>query len=102
MQDARFNLRVGADEQSGFTLPDLARMAAVWGFPYHELNDNSDCDCLRPILDAPGASVTRVNSSMAFHYACKVNATLKGNVFDVDDMADMTPKISDYESIMNE
>lgn len=94
MQDARFNLRVGADEQSGFTLPDLSFVASVWAFPYHEINDNADCDKLVKIFAAGGPSVTRVNSSLAFRYATRVQAALHGNQFRIDDMDDMTPKIN--------
>lgn len=93
MQDARFNLRVGAEPQSGFTLPYLSRVAAVWGFPYHEINDNADCGKIEKILDAPCAAVVRVNTSLAFRYAVRVIAALKDGRFVVDDMDDMTPKI---------
>lgn len=93
MQDARFNNRVGSDEQSGFTLPDLARTAALWGFDYHEIKDNSEMDKIKRILKSGHASLVRVNTSLAFRYACKVQSSLKDGVFIPDDMADMTPKI---------
>lgn len=100
MQDARFNLRVGADSQSGFTLPFLSRVAAVWGMNYHEINDNADCYKIEGILNAPGAAVVRVNTSLAFRYACRVQAALHDGKFIVDDMADMTPKLSDLAEVM--
>lgn len=94
MQEARFNQRVGSDEQSGFTLPDLSRVAAVWGFGFHEMKDNAEAaEKMRGILAAEGASITRVHTSMAFRYAVKVNSSLKDGVFLTDDMADMTPKV---------
>jgi acetolactate synthase-1/2/3 large subunit len=95
MQDARFNLRVGADPSSGFTLPDLERVAAVWGFAYHSLRNNADISAHLPaILAAPHASITRVNVSLAFRYATKVQSALVDGKFVNDDMADMTPKIN--------
>lgn len=94
MQDARFNRRVGSDEESGFTLPDLARVCAVWGFGFHEMGNNLDVsEKMHGILESPKTSVTRVRTSLAFRYACKVNSTLKDGVFETDDMAEMTPKL---------
>ncbi len=94
MQDARFNIRVGSDVSSGFTLPDLSRTAAVWGFDYHEMDDNSEVSAqMKYTLDAPSASITQVSTSLAFRYACKVNSQLKDGKFETDDMADLTPKI---------
>lgn len=101
MQDARFNLRVGGDPSSGFTLPDLARVAAVWGFPYHTMKDNSEVGRLKDILQADGASITRVNTSLAFRYACKVQSSLKDGKFINDDMQDLTPKIPNLKELMN-
>ena len=101
MQDARFNLRVGGDAASGFTLPDLARIAAVWSLPYHEINSNAQMDKLRPIIEADSPAIVRVSTTLAFRYACKVNSSLKDGVFQVDDMQDMTPKIDDLERLMS-
>lgn len=94
MQDARFNARVGSDAPSGFTLPDLSRTAAVWGFGFHEMRNNQDVsEKMRGILQADTVSITRVHTSLAFRYAVKVNSTLKDGKFETDDMADMTPKV---------
>lgn len=100
MQDARFNQRVGSDEMSGFTLPDLSRIAAVWGLPFHEIRNNADVDIIRGVMDADGPAVVRVHTSLAFRYACKVNSGIKDGVFMTDSMEDMTPKISDLEELM--
>jgi acetolactate synthase-1/2/3 large subunit len=101
MQDARFNLRVGAEAASGFSLPDLSRVAAVWGFDFHRMHNNADVsEKMRPILGGPHASVTWVNTSLAFRYACKVQSSLKDGAFVNDDMADMTPKLSNLREIM--
>jgi hypothetical protein len=99
MQDARFNLRVGGDAQSGFTLPDLARVAAVWSIAYHEINSNAQMDTIKKVIESPHAAIVRVNSSLAFRYATKVQSSLHNGVFVNDDMADMTPKI-DIERLM--
>jgi len=93
MQENRFAQRVGGDAESGFTLPDLARVAGVWGIPYQEINSNAQMYRIKTVLDADGPVIVRVNSSLEFRYACKVEATLKDGVFVVDDMADMSPKI---------
>lgn len=93
MQDARFNQRIGSDKSSGLTFPDIARIAAVWDFPYHEIRNNGDTDIIQRVMDAPGAAIVRVNTSLAFRYASKVNSGLKDGVFMTDDMEDMTPKI---------
>ena len=100
MQDARFNQRVGADAQSGFTLPDLARVAAVWNFPYYKINTNLDCDLIGGILESPQAAIVRVNTTLEFHYATKVNSSLVNGVFITDDMADMTPKIAHLAELL--
>lgn len=100
MQDARFNLRVGSDAHSGFTLPDLARVAAVWSLPYHEINSNAQMDTIARVLDAPGAAIVRVNASLAFRYAVKVQSSLVNGVFVNDDMSDMTPKIVNLAELM--
>lgn len=102
MQDARFNLRVGGDPQSGLTFPDLARIAAVWGIAYHEINSNLQMDRLAGILNGEHAAIVRVNSSLAFRYACKVQSSLINGVFVNDAMEDMTPKIDDLKKIMKE
>jgi acetolactate synthase-1/2/3 large subunit len=93
MQDARFNFRTGSDESSGLTFPDISRIAAVWGFAYHEIRNNVETDKIGKILEAEGASITMVRSTLAFRYACKVNSGLKDGVFMTDSMEDMTPKI---------
>lgn len=100
MQDARFNLRVGGDEQSGFTLPDLARVAAVWDFPYYKINTNLDCDLLAGILESPRAAIVRVNTTLAFKYAVKVQSSLVNGAFVNDDMSDMTPKLANLAELM--
>jgi acetolactate synthase-1/2/3 large subunit len=102
MQDARFNRRVGADESSGFTLPDLSRVAAVWGFPFYEIRNNADTGQILAILNAPHTCIIRVHTTLAFRYACKVNSSLKDGVFETDDMADMTPKIPNLQELMSD
>jgi acetolactate synthase-1/2/3 large subunit len=93
MQDARFGLRVGGDASSGFTLPDLSRMAAVWGIHYHEINSNAQMDVISKVLSAAGPAIVRVNTSLEFRYACRVTSTLINGSFITDDMDDMTPKL---------
>lgn len=100
MQDARFNQRVGGDPSSGLTFPDLERAAAVWDFPFHEMRDNSQGGTINTVLQAPGPAIVRVNTSLAFRYACKVNSTLKDGVFVTDAMEDMTPKIDNLKELM--
>lgn len=102
MQDARFNQRVGSDAQSGLTLPDLARTAALFGIRYHEINSNAQMDTIERVLNSDGAAIVRVNSSLAFRYVSKVNSTIKDGVFEADPMEDMTPKIPNLAELMNE
>lgn len=104
MQDARFNLRVGGDPSSGFTLPDLARVAAVWGIHYHEINSNAQMDTIERVINSDGAAIVRVSTTLAFKYACKVQSSMKDGKFVNDDMSDMTPKLSgnELERLMNE
>jgi len=102
MQDARFNFRVGGDASSGFTLPDLARTAALWSIAYHEINSNLQMDSLCAILSSPHAAIVRVNSSLAFRYAAKVQSSLKDGAFVNDRMEDLTPKIADLQEIMQQ
>jgi acetolactate synthase-1/2/3 large subunit len=100
MQDARFNLRVGGDPASGFTLPPLSRVAPLFDMPYFEIDVNSDCDQIKNILAAPFAAIVRVNTSLAFRYACKVQSSLQGGVFINDEMQNMYPYIADLEELM--
>ena len=100
MQDARFNLRVGGDPASGFTVPDLARVAAVWSIGYHEINSNAQMDTIRRVMDTDKAAIVRVNTSLAFRYATKVQSSLKDGAFVNDDMEDMTPKIPNLKELM--
>lgn len=100
MQDARFNQRVGSDESSGLTFPELSRVAAVWGFPYHEIKNNADTDIIPKVIEADGAAIISVRSSLAFRYACKVNSGINNGVFMTDSMEDMTPKIDDLKELM--
>ncbi len=98
MQDQRFGLRVGGDAQSGFTVPRLERIAAVWSFSYHYLGDNLDISKnMKRIMAAPGAAIVRVNTSLEFRYATKVNSSMIDGKFLADDMADMTPKLDPKE-----
>lgn len=100
MQDARFNLRVGADAHSGFTLPNLARVAAVWSIPYHEINSNAQMDTIARVINAKGAAIVRVSTTLAFKYATKVQSSLVNGVFVNDDMSDMTPKLANLAELM--
>ena len=100
MQDARFNRRTGSDASSGLTFPDLAKTAAVWDFPFYEIYNNGDMHKIGRVFSTPGASITKVNTSLSFRYACKVNSGLKDGVFQADAMEDMTPKIDDLAEIM--
>lgn len=100
MQDARFNLRVGGDPGSGFTVPDLARVAAVWSIGYHEINSNAQMDTIKALLATDKAAIVRVNTSLAFRYATKVQSSLKDGAFVVDSMEDMTPKIDNLKELM--
>jgi len=96
MQDARFDgFHVGSDAQSGFTLPNLEKVAAVWDMQYYPLQDNKfDAEMLRWILDTDMPSIVEVYSSLDFKYATKVGSTLShSGAFEVDDMADMMPKL---------
>lgn len=102
MQDARFNFRVGGDPASGLTFPDLSRIAAVFSIAYHEINSNAQMDTIERVINSPSAAIVRVNSSLAFRYACKVQSTLKDGKFIDDAMEDMTPKIDDLAELMNE
>jgi acetolactate synthase-1/2/3 large subunit len=102
MQDARFNLRVGGDPSSGFTLPPLSRVAPLFDMPYFEIDVNSDCDQIRRIVNSPSAALVRVNTTLAFRYACKVQSSLKDGKFVNDDMENMYPYIDDLERVMAE
>jgi acetolactate synthase-1/2/3 large subunit len=100
MQDARFNLRVGGDPFSGLTFPDLSRIAAVWGIAYHEINSNAQMDVIGRVVNSSHAAIVRVNTTLAFRYACKVQSSLKEGAFVNDAMEDMTPKIDDLQELM--
>lgn len=102
MQDLRFGLRVGSDSDSGLTFPDLKKLAAVWNYPFYDIENNSQLDRLEEILAAEDTSITRVKFTLAFQPAGKVMASLKDNVFVNDDLSDLTPKIADLERIMQE
>jgi acetolactate synthase-1/2/3 large subunit len=104
MQDARFNERVGSDPSSGFTVPDLARASSLWGFDFWNIRDNEDvAEEMKFILQSDHASIVRVNTSLAFRYACKVQSSLKDGVLVPDPMEDMTPKIppDELKELMN-
>ena len=104
MQDGRFEgRRVGSDAISGFTIPRLERIAAVWGMAYHHMMDNCDvAESMARIMAQPGSAIIRVNTSLDFRYANRVGSTFSNGAFAVDDMADMTPKLGrdDFEKIM--
>ena len=55
------------------------------------------------ILRSDHASIVRVNTSLAFRYACKVQSSLKDGVLVPDPMEDMTPKIppDELKELMN-
>lgn len=104
MQDNRFNgKRVASDKESGFTTPNLYYTALTFRILYSEINSNQKIQQAIDIaLRARFPTLTRVRSSLEFKYACKVEASLKDNRFINDDLSDMTPKVDDYERIMNE
>jgi acetolactate synthase-1/2/3 large subunit len=100
MQDARFGLRVASDKESGFSVPDLYRVASVWGIDYHEINCNAQLKRIKNILDTDRPAIVYVKSSLEFRYACKVEASLVDGQFVNDDLSNLTPYIDDYEEIM--
>jgi acetolactate synthase-1/2/3 large subunit len=98
MQDSRFNMRVGSDPASGFTLPNLERTAAVWGFNFFRMKNNIDVAMnLKDILGSKHSAIIQVHTSLAFRYACKVQSSLKDGVLIPDPMEDMTPKLDPEE-----
>ncbi len=103
MQDGRFGLRVGSTPESGFTLPNLERIAAVWDMPYMEIRDNSELHKINQAIRFPRATMTAVKTSLAFRYACKVASVMIDGKLVPDAMEDMTPKLdaAELERIMN-
>jgi acetolactate synthase-1/2/3 large subunit len=99
MQDGRFDgHRVGSNAISGFTIPRLPRIAAVWGMAYHYMGDNCDvAESLGRIMAAPGAAIIHVNTSLDFRYACRVSTSIAKGIFRTDDMQEMTPKLDPVE-----
>jgi acetolactate synthase-1/2/3 large subunit len=100
MQDARFNLRVGGDEQSGFTLPNLEKTARLFNIDYQEIMSNKDVSIIEKIVNSNRSFIVRVNTTLAFRYATKVNSALQDGAFVVDSMEDMTPKIQNLKELM--
>jgi acetolactate synthase-1/2/3 large subunit len=93
MQDARFGLRVGSTPESGLTLPNLEKVAALYDMPYFKMTTNSDLPAIGKIIEENRPTITRVNSSLGFRYATKVESSIKDGVFTPDDLGDMTPHI---------
>ena len=105
MQDGRFGLCVGSTPESGFTVPNLDRIADIWNFDLFHLEDNDDIGYyLSEILLRKKASIIEVKTSMDFRYACRVQSTMVNNVLMPDPLQDMTPKLpaGALERLMNE
>jgi acetolactate synthase-1/2/3 large subunit len=102
MQDGRFGLRVGSTPDSGFTLPSLQKIAAVWDMPFHKINHNGQLHNLKYIIDMPCATMTAVKTSLKFKYAAKVASAMVDGVLVPDAMENMTPKLpaDELERIM--
>ena len=104
MQDTRFGLRVGADPDSGFTVPEVANIAHCWGLAWHHIHDNRTLDDIKYIIKKIHPTLTSVNTSTDFRYACKVQSTMQGNVLTPDPLQDMTPHLpaGELERLMAE
>ena len=111
MQDGRFGQRVGSTPESGFTVPKLEAVADMWNFDFHCFQDNSDLEYLPDILSAPAdeftglrASITQVETSLDFRYACRVQSEMVNNVLVPDALENMTPKLpaSELRMLMTE
>jgi len=102
MQDKHLGHRIASDGKSGLTFPPLYRIATTYGFSYREINSNLSLNSLDTIINSDCTEIIRVNSSTAFHYACKIESTLVDGKFVTDSMEDMSPKISNLSEIMNE
>ena len=102
MQDNHLGHRIASDKTSGLTFPPLYRIATTYGFNYREINNNISINNLDTILNSDCTELVRVNSSLKFHYATKIESTLVNGKFVTDAMEDISPKISNLSEIMNE
>jgi acetolactate synthase-1/2/3 large subunit len=102
MQDNHLGHRIASDKNSGLTFPPLYRIATTYGFSYREINSNFSINTLDTILNSECTEIVRVNSSLKFHYATKIESTLVNGKFVTDSMEDISPKISNLSEIMNE
>ena len=60
-QQTHFGRLVGADPSSGVTLPDVVKLAGVYGIPAHRISTQRNLRAdIRAILDAPGPAVVDV------------------------------------------
>ena len=61
MQTNYFKLKVGADFESGLTLPDINRVASSYGIPTQRIVDQDDLrNQIRTVLQSPGPIVCEV------------------------------------------
>lgn len=93
MQNGRFDNLVGSTPDSGLTLPSVEKIAAVWDIPTRRLNTNADLWKMKYSLEQKQTTITIVNTSLTFNYACKVASKIIDGVLVPDAMEDMTPKL---------
>lgn len=94
MQKARFDGHVvGADRDSGFTIPSLHRLAEAYGISWIRLNDYK----LRTYISNNGPRIVSVPVDPDWIQLPRVIATRVNGELRTDDMQDMTPKLDPAE-----
>ena len=101
MQLARFGNVVGADPESGFTMPTLAEIADCYGLRYQRIETLTCPNDADYIPEFDGQIIELMIDPDYVHYPRVATALVDGKWVQ-DSMEDMTPRLAELEGLMNE
>lgn len=80
MQNNNFGLQVASGPESGYTVPDVAKIAAAYGLPVFRIRDNREVETRLPeVLKGPGPCLCTVEVSPLETVSPRVKAFLQSD-----------------------
>ena len=103
MQDKYFGKRVGADAESGFTMPDVCEVAKAYGIHTREIYCKESLqDTVNYVLRYPGPVVCAVGTPLEQAQTPRIRSYMVDGQITSAPMHDLMPELPELEQVMNE
>jgi acetolactate synthase-1/2/3 large subunit len=103
MQDKYFGKRVGADAESGFTMPDVCEVAKAYGIHTREIYCKESLqDTVNYVMRYPGPVVCAVGTPLEQAQTPRIRSYMVDGQITSAPMHDLTPELPELEQVMNE